>query len=160
MKLNRLEVLDKNEIEMIHSTTLELLETVGIRVESKEIRNLLKDNGAKVDESNKEHFVKFPRELIKKHLKSVPKAFSLYGPDGSFKVEVNTTSMNFATFGAAVNMYDPSKKKGIRKSTLNDAIDHIRVVNVNFIVTPCVNGLDIVINLMEWDAMEELPPKT
>lgn len=129
MKLTKLEVLDKNEIEMIHSTTLELLETVGIRVESKETRNFLKENGGIVDKTNKEHFVKFPEALITKQLKSVPRAFSLYGPDGSFNVEVNTNSMHFATFGAAVNMYDPSKKKGIRKSTLNDAIDHIRVVN-------------------------------
>ena len=114
---------------MIHSTTLELLESVGVRVESEVARNFLKINGAIVDETSKEHFVKFPEDLIIKQLKSVPKAFSLYGPDGSFKVEVNTTSTNFATFGAAVNMYDPSKKKRIRKSTLNDAIDHIRVVN-------------------------------
>ena len=114
---------------MIHSTTLELLETVGIRVESQETRDFLKKNGAIVDETSKEHFVKFPEDLITKHLKSVPKAFSLYGPDGSFNFEVNTTSMHFATFGAAVNIYDPSKKKRIRKSTLKDAVDHIRVVN-------------------------------
>ena len=49
MKLNRLEVLDKNEIQMIHNTTLELLETVGIRVESQEIRDFLKENAFGTD---------------------------------------------------------------------------------------------------------------
>ncbi len=129
MRMNRIEVLAKDEIEKIHESTLELLETVGVKVESEEARAIFKEHGAWVDETNKEHFVKFPEELVTEQLKTVPDGFSLWGPDGSYHVNINTTSMNFATFGAAVNMYDPTKKKGIRKSLLEDAINHIRVVN-------------------------------
>lgn len=129
MRLNCLEVLMKEEIQEIHNSTLELLEKVGIIVESPEARDLLKENGAIIERSNKAYFVKLPEELIKEQLKTVPKAFSLYGPDGSFNFEVNTNNINFGTFGAAINTYDPSRKKGIRKTKLSDAIDHIRVVN-------------------------------
>ena len=40
MKMNRMEVLEKDEIELIHNSTIELLERVGVIVESSEARNL------------------------------------------------------------------------------------------------------------------------
>ena len=49
MKLSKLEVLEKEEVELIHEKTLNLLENLGIKVESEEARDLLKDNGATVD---------------------------------------------------------------------------------------------------------------
>jgi trimethylamine--corrinoid protein Co-methyltransferase len=129
MRMNNLKVLSKDEIQEIHTATLELLETVGIIVESPEARNLFKEYGAIIDQKNKDYFVKIPEELIMEQLKTVPKEYSFYGPDGSFNFNVTTRNLNFSTFGAAVNIYDPTKKKGIRKTTLKDAIDHIRVVN-------------------------------
>ncbi len=129
MRLNRLEVLTKQEIQEIHNSTIELLETVGVIVESPEARDIFKNNGATIEQVKNDYFVKFPEELIKEQLKLVPSSFSLYGPDGSFNFEVTTKNINFATFGAAVNIFDPSKRKKIRKTKLKDAIDHMRVVN-------------------------------
>ncbi|MFW9937225.1 MAG: trimethylamine methyltransferase family protein [Candidatus Thorarchaeota archaeon] len=129
MKLNRLEVLSKDEIKLIHDTTLELLQNIGVKVESQEARNFLKNHGAVIDGNNKEGFVKFPKDLIIEQLKKVPESFTLHGPDGSFHFNINTKNINFTTFGATVNMYDPEKKKKIRKTKLQDAINHIRVVN-------------------------------
>ncbi len=129
MKMNNLEVLTKEEIQEIHNSTLELLETVGVIVESPEARILLEANGAVIEQIKNDYFVRFPEDLIKKQLKFVPKSFSLHGSDGSFNFEITTKNINFATFGAAVNCFDPSRIKGIRKTTLKDAIEHIRVVN-------------------------------
>ena len=42
MKMIRMEVLAKDEVELIHSSTLELLENIGIMVDSPEARALLK----------------------------------------------------------------------------------------------------------------------
>jgi trimethylamine--corrinoid protein Co-methyltransferase len=141
MRMNNLKVLSKDEIQEIHKATLELLETVGIIIESPEARNLFKENGATIEQKNNDYFVKIPEELILEQLKTVPKEFSLYGPDGSFNFNVSTKNLNFSTFGAAVNTFDPTKKKGIRKTTLKDAIDHIRVVNgLDHIVC---SGLDV-----------------
>jgi trimethylamine--corrinoid protein Co-methyltransferase len=129
MNLSRIEVLTKTEIQNIHNATLELLETPGIIIESPEARNIFKENGGTIELINKDYFVKIPEDLIVQKLKKVPESFHLYGPDGSNNYEVNTKNINFGTFGAAVNMYDPSQRKGIRKSLLQDAINHIRVVN-------------------------------
>ncbi|MGM0470376.1 MAG: trimethylamine methyltransferase family protein, partial [Promethearchaeati archaeon] len=129
MKLSRLKVLTGDDLKEIHETTIELLEDVGIRVESEEIRVLLKKYGALINEEKKGEFVKFPRNLIMESIKKVPKEFSLWGPDGSYNFTINTSSTKFGTFGAAINIYDPSRKKEIRKSKLEDTINHIRVVN-------------------------------
>jgi trimethylamine--corrinoid protein Co-methyltransferase len=127
MKMNQLEVLEKNEIELIHGETLRLLENIGVKVESEEARSLLKENGAIVDNSNS--FVKFPEELISEQLKHIPDNFTLWGSDGTFNFEVNTNSTNFATVGTPVKIYDPTKRKGVRKTVLSDTIKQIRIVD-------------------------------
>ncbi|MFX0058003.1 MAG: trimethylamine methyltransferase family protein [Candidatus Hodarchaeota archaeon] len=129
MRLNRLEVLSKEELQLIHNSTLELLENTGIKIESQEVRNFLKENGTISNEDRNDEFIKFPEDLVIEQLKKVPDNFYLYGPDGSFNFNVNTENINFTTFGATVKIYDPEKKKKIRKTTLQDAIDHIRIVN-------------------------------
>ncbi|MFX0077073.1 MAG: trimethylamine methyltransferase family protein, partial [Candidatus Hermodarchaeota archaeon] len=50
MKLNKLEVLTKEEIELIHTKSLELLESIGVKVESPETRNFLKEHGCFIDD--------------------------------------------------------------------------------------------------------------
>ncbi|MFX0179744.1 MAG: trimethylamine methyltransferase family protein [Candidatus Hodarchaeota archaeon] len=126
MNLKQLAVLSKDEIELIHSNTLNLLETIGIKVESNEAQELLEENGCILAEN---HFVKFPESLLKEHLKKVPQLFSLWGPDESFSFEVNTSTVNFATVGTPVKIYDPSTKKTIRKTILEDTIKQIRIVD-------------------------------
>ncbi len=128
LNLNKLKVLSNEDLDEINNTTMNLLESVGIRVKSVETRRFLKEKGAiinGVDEAQ----VKFPNWLVKESLSQVPKNFSLWGPDGSYKMTIDTDSIHFGTFGAAVNMYDPIKKKKIRKATLYDTIEHIKVSN-------------------------------
>jgi trimethylamine--corrinoid protein Co-methyltransferase len=127
MKMSKLEVLERDEIELIHQESLQLLEKVGVKVESEEARDLLKENGAIVDDSN--YFVKFPEDLITEQLKHVPNKFTLWGSNGSFNFEVNTETTNFATVGTPVKIYDPTKKKGVRKTILADTINQIRIVD-------------------------------
>ena len=128
MKLNKLEVLTKEEIEIIHTNTLELLETIGVKVESSEARTFLKENGCFTDDENS-HFIKYPSDLVETHLKTVPNSFSLWGHDRSFQLNIDTKTVNFATVGTPVKIYDPESKKGIRKTVLADTIKQIRIVD-------------------------------
>jgi trimethylamine--corrinoid protein Co-methyltransferase len=127
MKQNQIVVLSQEEIEIIHNHTLDLLETIGIRVDSTEAKKLLSENGAIVDEKN--DYVKFPENLVKEQLKTVPDSFTLWGPDGTYKFKVNTKSANFATVGTPVKIYDPEHKNNIRKTVLSDNIKQIRIVD-------------------------------
>lgn len=127
MKLDKIEVLSKDELEQIHSASLELLQKVGIKVDSEKARNILKKNGAEVSENSL--FVKFPESLITEKLRSVPDSFTLHGPDGDFKATVDVKHTEFATIGTPVKVYDPEHKKGVRKSLMTDTINQIRVVD-------------------------------
>jgi trimethylamine--corrinoid protein Co-methyltransferase len=127
MKLNKLEVLSKEEIDTIHASTIELLGKVGIKIDAEDCRELLKEHGAIIEKDSK--FVKFPEEMIKKYLKYVPDSFKLYGRDGSFSFEVNTKSTQFGTIGTPVRIYDPTKKTGLRKVKLEDNVKQIQVVD-------------------------------
>lgn len=126
MRMEKLKVLSKEDIKLIHSSTLELLSSTGIKVDCEDVKALFKKNGANVDDET--GFVKIPESMVKDHLKTVPTSFKLYGPDGKYNFEVNTNTTHFATIGTPVKIYDPSKKSGIRKSLLSDTIDQIRIV--------------------------------
>jgi trimethylamine--corrinoid protein Co-methyltransferase len=127
LKMRKLELLSKDEIELIHAASLDLLSSVGIKIDSEETRELLKKNGAETESNSK--FVKFPEEFVKEHLKTVPDSFNVYGPDGSFSFEVNMDSMIFATIGTPVKIYDPTRKSGVKKTILEDTIKQIRIVD-------------------------------
>ncbi len=127
--MKKMEVLSEQEIRVIHDSTLNLLEEVGVKVESEEARELLINNGALPDTRENSIFIKFPRTLVEEQLKKVPNAFTLYGPDGSFQVKIDTNSIHHATVGTPVKMHDLSKKKGVRKSVLEDTINQIRIVD-------------------------------
>jgi trimethylamine--corrinoid protein Co-methyltransferase len=127
MRLKTIEVLSNDEIQSIHSASVELLSTVGIKVDSPTARLLFKENGAEL--SDNDLFIKVPENLIKEKLAKVPDSFKLHGPDGKFNFEVNTHSTQFATIGTPVKIYDPSKKSGVRKTVLADTIQQIRIVD-------------------------------
>ena len=127
MRRNLINVLSQDEIELIHNHTLDLLERIGVKVDSTEARELLIENGAIFDD--KTEYVKFPEGLVKEQLTKVPSSFTLWGSDGSYSFEINKETVNFATVGTPVKIYDPEHKKGIRKTVLSDNINQIRIVD-------------------------------
>ncbi|MFX1279220.1 MAG: trimethylamine methyltransferase family protein [Promethearchaeota archaeon] len=127
MKLNYLEPLSKDEVKIIDSAAIELLSNVGIKVDAENAKNLFIKSGCKIDKDT--NFVKIPESLVKDKLKSVPSSFKLYGSDGKYNFEVNTSSTKFATIGTPVKIYDPSQKRGIRRTILDDTIQQIKLVD-------------------------------
>ncbi len=127
--MSKMKVLSEQEIEKVHESTLYLLEEVGIKVETEEARELLKKHGAIQDSKENSLYIKFPRGLVTEQLKKVPDSFTLWGSDGSYNVKIDTQSVHYATVGTPVNVYDNTKKKGVRKSLLEDTIKQIRIVD-------------------------------
>ncbi|MHA1726219.1 MAG: trimethylamine methyltransferase family protein [Promethearchaeota archaeon] len=71
MKIQPLKILSKDEIQLIHENTLELLQTLGVRVESEEAQNLLVKNGATSVNRDNKIYILFPEDLVKEQLKKV-----------------------------------------------------------------------------------------
>ena len=63
MKIKYLEVLSKDEIETINSASLNLLSTVGLKIDSDDVKTLFINNGAELD--NETNFIKLPESLVK-----------------------------------------------------------------------------------------------
>jgi len=70
-----LQVLSENERHRIHEESLRILEKTGVRVETDQGRQMLKEVGALVDENHKT--VKFSKHLIETSLELITKEFTL-----------------------------------------------------------------------------------
>jgi trimethylamine--corrinoid protein Co-methyltransferase len=73
LKIRPLEIISDDEIERIHSATIEVLKETGIKIESKWALDLLKQNGCVIDYENMK--AKFPEELVEDCVKTTPKIF-------------------------------------------------------------------------------------
>jgi trimethylamine---corrinoid protein Co-methyltransferase len=69
------QVLSENERHRVHESTLDILETTGVRFETDLGRQIMKEAGALVDDNSK--IVKFPKTLVESSLKLMGKDFSL-----------------------------------------------------------------------------------
>ena len=127
LKLKKIEILSQNEVEIIINSAMNILETIGIKIDDENARKLCQTKGAIINE--KDSFVKFPEGVIKDNLRLVPNSFKLHGADGTFNFEVNTNTTQFATIGTPVRIYDPSHKNTLKKTNLEDTIKQIRVVD-------------------------------
>ena len=83
-----LEILEKNDVEKIHQTSIRVLEEVGVKMDHPEALRLFKNNGCEVDEAKK--VVKIKESLIKEQLKHVRKTFDIYSRDLE-RMEVGTS---------------------------------------------------------------------
>lgn len=68
-------VLSDEERHRVHEESLNILENIGVRVETPIGRQILKDAGADVDDSSK--LVKFPKALVESSLKLISRDFTL-----------------------------------------------------------------------------------
>lgn len=127
MKLNTIEVLSEDEILTLHRATMDLLSSTGVKVKSEEAKFILKINGAEVIDSS--DFVKFPKELIEDYVKKAPDSFSMFGPDGSFKIDLSTNSTIFSTMGSPTKIYDDNNPDHPRNALMSDVVTHFKLVD-------------------------------
>ena len=80
MKPIRLQVLSDDEIQVIHAATLDILETVGVRVYDEGLRNVMRGRGAVVDDATGD--VRLPPELVMEALSTAPRSFDLANRQG------------------------------------------------------------------------------
>ena len=128
MKTARFEVLSQNEVEQIHSASMEILLEVGIKVNYKKARDIFQEAGAVVDEASQA--VKLPEELIRWAVDQAPKQFSLYGIDSQFRLDIqpDQESPIFAGLGTPTRILD-LESGASRAATKQDLIDHIILIN-------------------------------
>ncbi|MEM3448963.1 MAG: trimethylamine methyltransferase family protein [Nitrososphaerota archaeon] len=126
MYKTRLKILSEEDIERIHRATLRILWKVGVVVKDPEARNILKCEGAKVNEESRRVFI--PPYMVEEAVRRAPKTFTLYGRDFDRKYIVDVDTLYYEPMIGRLFIYD-FEKKNIRRTSLNDVEKLIKVAD-------------------------------
>ena len=152
----KFDLLTEKDLYQINSTTLQILERVGVKVHSERALELLSDSGATVD--RKSSLVKIPEGLMDDVVKKPSNCTRLYGRDpkhdvtfGEGKVYVMTDSTGIKTSDINTDQVRTSTKEDLAQGArLVDALENIHVFST------MVDALDYpeeVMRLEEFEAM-------
>ncbi len=138
----RFQILSEADLQRIHWGTLHILETVGIQVDSDASRQLLKANGADVDDRT--HVVKFPSHLIEEALARKSTSITLAGRDPKFDAKLDGRHSYVTANGNGAVTVDfetgkrrPSTKKDVEETSR--IIDYLPNVHIHW---PMVSSMD------------------
>jgi trimethylamine---corrinoid protein Co-methyltransferase len=126
MKTHSFEVLSPQEIRQIHAASMQILATVGVKVDYALARQIFGRAGAIVDEAVQS--VRIPEALVMQAIEKAPKRFRLYGADGKFNVEIGGGEPVFAALGTPTSNLDLDTGER-RPSTLQDLVHHIQLID-------------------------------
>ena len=113
--------LSEDEVASIHETSLRILKEVGIKVLSEKVRNLLAENGAKVDAARS--IVKIPESLTEEAIKRAPKEMTLCGRDPEHDLKLPSKDFPFATlsgFSVFMRDFETGEKRLTKASDLRE----------------------------------------
>ena len=113
------QILKNDDMKKIHEASLEVMETVGIRVHSKMARASLKAAGADVDEDNA--IVKFDADLTQSLISKAPERIVLAGREKEYDLPCDGTHCYYTTDGCGITVWDQSTRSR-RLSVLDDIV--------------------------------------
>jgi trimethylamine--corrinoid protein Co-methyltransferase len=135
-----LEFITRNEVEMIHLGTLEVLEKTGVFVEHDQALDIFAENGAYVDRNHK--IVKIPGYLVEDCIRSCPPKVLIAGRDPKDDVYFENNRVHFCPFGIGIAVNDPftgEYRKALKKdiayaAKICDALEEFDMLEL--VVTP------------------------
>ncbi|MGD0611379.1 MAG: trimethylamine methyltransferase family protein [Anaerolineales bacterium] len=135
------ELRSENELlKQVHTHSLDLLETCGVRFHSEKARRILGEAGARVAGD----MVRIPADLVESALKKAPRTFYLDSRDGKHDLDLNGQQTYFSQDGCAAHTLDFETGER-RRSTRADIekmariSDYLEAVDI---ITPTVSAAD------------------
>ena len=127
MAVARLKFLDKGEEDLIEQQSIECLETIGVKVKSERVLNLLEKYGAEAD--HRTQIAKIPESVVRSALRTVPKEMTLHARDPKLNLNIPVSSWPYTgTSGLGTFIVDIKTGKK-RDSTVKDIADLVRVAD-------------------------------
>ena len=120
-----IEVLDEEQVERIHEASLEVLETLGMKILSDQALDLLDSAGADVDRETRR--VRFDRGLIAEYVAKTPTEFTLYARNPAHDVTFGGNRIVFTPVSSAPNCSDLDR--GRRPGTYADFCNFLRLAH-------------------------------
>ncbi|MEE9248103.1 MAG: trimethylamine methyltransferase family protein [Dehalococcoidia bacterium] len=153
----RLRVLSDEKIEMIHEATVEILETIGIKVQRREALDMMTDAGCPVEGD----VVRIPRQLVEDAIASAPKKITIYNREGEEALFLGSREVYTNTGYTPLEFFDI--ETGERRdytledfrlvSRVADALPNVDVIGQPGVVRPTPENPLKVINHLEFEAM-------
>jgi len=127
--------LTDEQAQKIHTASLEILESIGVRLHLEEAVEMLKKAGAKVTDEN---LVQVPPKLVEKALSTVPKEVALYDRHGNPVMPLGGERCFFGPGSDCLNIID-HRTGDRRKPVLQDVIDGTVICdalsNIDFVMS-------------------------
>jgi trimethylamine--corrinoid protein Co-methyltransferase len=121
----RYRLLTEDQIKEIHRASLEVLETIGVRLLHDEAVQLLRDAGCRVTAEN---IVRIPNWLVEDCIASAPSRITIYNRDGAEAMRLEGRNIHFGLGTDLIKAYDLVTDE-IRPSRLQDVINAARVAD-------------------------------
>ena len=130
--------LSAADIQRIHQSALEALETIGLADAPESGIALLTEAGALLGEDGR---LRFPRAMVEDALAVACKDVTLCARDPKLDLDLSGTRTHYGTAGAAVSLVDVADRS-YRDTTLQDLHDAARIAdqldNIHFVQRPMV----------------------
>jgi trimethylamine--corrinoid protein Co-methyltransferase len=123
-KQMRFEPCSKDELDQIHLATLEVLETVGVKIRSEKVLDLVEDFGAEVD--RKKQLVLLPSDLVEEHIRHFPQEVKLHTRDLKHTYDLSPWRVHFTNQCSAFVLDLDGK---YREPQLQDTKDFVRLAD-------------------------------
>jgi trimethylamine--corrinoid protein Co-methyltransferase len=121
-----LNILTDAEVRQIHTATLNIIETVGIRFPSKKALDILEAHGAQIDQ--KTLIAKIPGSIIEEFLAKAPPKYTLAALNPMLDLQLDGNHSHLGTDGCGVEIIDAFKNVR-RRTTKKDVSDVARVAD-------------------------------
>ena len=117
------DIVSEDELQAIHSASMDVLEQVGINFLLPEARDILKAAGADVTQGDAR--VRFDRVMVEELVSRAPAEFSMYARNPAHNVHYGGNNINFALVASPPNVSDT--EGGRRQGNMKDYCDLIRL---------------------------------
>ena len=112
--------LTSEQEDLVHESSIRILEEVGIKVTSENVMSMLKEHGASVDE--KAQIAKLPEALVLEFLSKAPRELMMCARDKKYDLNLPASRPQAVNDGQPPYMWDLDGQKK-RTSTMRDLID-------------------------------------
>ena len=122
-----LNILSEADVHKIHTVTLDVIESVGVRFPSKKALEILEANGATIDRDTQ--VARIPGHVIEAALKKAPPIYTLAARDPSQDLLLDGKHVFLGTDGCCIEVIDAFTGEK-RRTTKKDSEDCARVADV------------------------------
>jgi len=121
----RYSLLTEEQIIEIHHASLEILETIGVRVEHEAAVQLLREAGCRVKDHDR---VQIPNWLVEESIGSAPSRITVYNRKGKEAMRLEGHNSYFGLGTDLINTYNLDTRE-TRRSLLQDVINAARIAD-------------------------------